>query len=89
MTVRDAQNHCLMSAKTFAEGGTFDAARLPDAERILALAAAAPAMLEALKAILADCQNSLDGDDTDPFTLFLAFRSACESAIAQAKGRTQ
>ena len=49
MTVRDEANHCLFSAKTFASGGTFDAARSADAEKLLALAAAAPELLNALE----------------------------------------
>lgn len=49
MTVRDGANHCLFSAKTFASGGTFDAARSADAEKLLALAAAAPELLAALE----------------------------------------
>lgn len=49
MTVRDEANHCLFSAKTFASGGTFDAARSADAENLLALAAAAPELLAALE----------------------------------------
>ena len=56
MTVRDHRNHCLFSAKTFGSGGTFDAARLPDAEKILRLAAAAPALLEALSRLV-DCPD--------------------------------
>lgn len=52
-TVRDHRNHCLFSAKTFGQGGTFDAARLPDAEKILRLAAAAPALLKALEEVVA------------------------------------
>lgn len=49
-TVRQMpENYCLFSAKTFATGGTYDAAALPEAEKNLKLAAAAPELLEALE----------------------------------------
>ncbi len=57
MTVRDGANHCLFSAKTFASGGTFDAARSADAERLLALAAAAPELLAALEGLVNDWER--------------------------------
>lgn len=87
MTVRDGANHCLFSAKTFANGGTFDAARSADAERLLALAAAAPELLAALETAvewLEAAQADQPDDWEDP-----AMDAAVESArvaIAKAKG---
>lgn len=52
-TVRQMpENYCLFSAKTFKNGGSCDAAALPEAESNLRLAAAAPEMLEALESLL-------------------------------------
>ena len=79
MTVRDEANHCLFSAKTFASGGTFDAARSADAERLLALAAAAPGLLEALENMVS-CFKSNDSD-----SMANAVEDA-SSAITKAKG---
>lgn len=62
MTVRDGANHCLFSAKTFASGGTFDAARSADAGRLLALAAAAPELLAALERL---AHPMADDEDVD------------------------
>lgn len=81
MTVRDGANHCLFSAKTFASGGTFDAARSADAERLLALAAAAPELLAALDGILRWWMES-DGGDDMPVDLF----DGAQAAIAKANG---
>lgn len=83
MTVRDGANHCLFSAKTFASGGTFDAARSADAEKLLALAAAAPELLAALDGILQWWMES-DGGDDMPADLF----DEAHAAIAKAKGGT-
>lgn len=47
-TVRDARNHCLFSARTFAAGGSYDAANNEAAEANLRLIAAAPAMFDLL-----------------------------------------
>lgn len=81
MTVRDEANHCLFSAKTFASGGTFDAARSADAEKLLALAAAAPELLKALDGILQWWMES-DGGDDMPADLF----DEAHAAISKAKG---
>lgn len=48
-TVRQMpENYCLFSAKTFGDGGTYDAAALPEAVENLRLAAAAPRLLASL-----------------------------------------
>lgn len=60
MTVRDAANHCLFSSNTFAFGGSFDAARIVDAEEILALASAAPDLKRALEYALRFMPPSAD-----------------------------
>lgn len=60
MTVRDAANHCLFSNKTFASGGSFDAARLEDSASILALASAAPDLKRALEYALRFMPPSAD-----------------------------
>ena len=79
-TVRDRQNHCLFSAKTFGDGGTFDAARLDDAEKILRLAASAPALLAALETAAAVLDNY--GLKDTPAKLQI------RAAIAQARGES-
>lgn len=87
MTVRDGANHCLFSGKTFANGGTFDAARSADAERLLALAAAAPELLAALEMAvewLEAAQADQPDDWKDP-AMDAAVESA-RAAIAKAKG---
>lgn len=61
-TVRDAKNHCLFSARTFANGGSFDAANFKDRERILRLAAAAPELVKALESIRIQVGGDLHGD---------------------------
>lgn len=78
MTVRDEANHCLFSAKTFASGGTFDAARSADAERLLALAAAAPELLKALEWIVDDWERAIQRTLPDDHE--------AKAAIAKAKG---
>jgi hypothetical protein len=84
MTVRDHRNHCLFSAKTFGSGGTFDAARLPDAEKILRLAAAAPKLLAALeqavRALNTAPRFKVGGDDS------YKIASLCDEAVSAAKG---
>lgn len=87
MTVRDGANHCLFSGKTFANGGTFDAARSADVERLLALAAAAPELLAALEMAvewLEAAQADQPDDWKDP-AMDAAVESA-RAAIAKAKG---
>ena len=79
MTVRDEANHCLFSAKTFASGGTFDAARSADAEKLLALAAAAPELLAALQSMVS-CFNANDADSMANAV------SDAVAAISKAKG---
>ena len=79
MTVRDGANHCLFSGKTFANGGTFDAARSADAERLLALAAAAPELLTALQSMVS-CFNANDADSMANAV------SDAVAAISKAKG---
>ena len=81
MTVRDGANHCLFSAKTFASGGTFDAARSADAEKLLALAAAAPELLKALDGIIQWWMES-DGGDDMPVDLF----DRAQAALKRSKG---
>ena len=81
MTVRDEANHCLFSTKTFSSGGTFDAARSADAERLLALAAAAPDLLASLDGILQWWMES-DGGEDMPAALF----DRAHATIAKAKG---
>lgn len=78
MTVRDGANHCLFSAKTFANGGTFDAARSADAERLLALAAAAPELLAALEWLVNDWERVTGRTLPDDHE--------AKAAIAKAKG---
>jgi len=78
MTVRDGANHCLFSAKTFASGGTFDAARSADAERLLALAAAAPELLAALEWLVNDWECVTERTLPDDHEV--------KAAISKAKG---
>jgi len=78
MTVRDEANHCLFSAKTFASGGTFDAARSADAEKLLALAAAAPELLAALEWLVDDWERATERTLPDDHE--------AKAAIAKAKG---
>lgn len=80
MTVRDGANHCLFSAKTFASGGTFDAARSADAEQLLALAAAAPELLTALEAALVAVEYYHDHEGAEELL------AQVRDAIAGAKG---
>lgn len=84
MTVRDGANHCLFSGKTFANGGTFDAARSADAERLLALAAAAPELLAALELGLRNIDDIESNDELNEHER--AFADAARAAIAKAKG---
>ena len=90
-SVRDSRNHCMFTAKTWATGGTYDAANNDAASANLRLIAAAPDLLAALQEIasMGESCECICGPEApaDHWTACPhAYAVRARAAIAQATG---